>query len=326
MTAGSFALRTMAVGALTAAAAIWLLAAIAGADAPEAGTLRTQPVLVLVLIAIGWGMWQLTARAVAAQARASGLARRLLAAAAPLLLAVWLLYLWETVVVGMRVPFVLMPPPSAIGQAIAGRLDILAADFVQTFVKSVIPGYVIGCAAGMAVAAAAWFWPALGRALLPLGNFMSVMPIVGIAPIMVMWLGFDWQSKAAVASLMVFFPMLVNTLSGLRSAHRLEHDLMRTYAACGFHVLRKLLLPRALPFIFNGLKICSTLALIGAVVAEFFGTPIVGMGFRISSEVGRMGLDLVWATVVVTALVGTSSYGLLVVCERMLTFWHPSQR
>src|SRR3546814_8596177 len=85
-------------------------------------------------------------------------------------------------------------------------------------------------------------------------------------------------------------------------------------------------LPAALPFLFNALKINSTLALIGAIVAEFFGTPIVGMGFRISTEVGRMNIPMVWATIAVAAVAGSASYGLLALAERWMTFWHPSFR
>jgi NitT/TauT family transport system permease protein len=81
-----------------------------------------------------------------------------------------------------------------------------------------------------------------------------------------------------------------------------------------------------MPFIFNALKINATLAMIGAIVAEFFGTPVVGMGFRISTEVGRMALDMVWATIAVAAIAGSAFYGLLVLIERKVTFWHPSLR
>ena len=143
---------------------------------------------------------------------------------------------------------------------------------------------------------------------------------------MVMWFGFDWQSKAAMVVIMTFFPMLVNAVAGLQASGHLERDLMRCYGANWFQTLVKLRLPAAMPFIFNALKINSTLALIGAIVAEFFGTPIVGMGFRISTEVGRMGLDMVWAEIAVAALVGSAFYGLLALIERGVTFWHPSYR
>src|SRR5690606_11163432 len=105
-----------------------------------------------------------------------------------------------------------------------------------------------------------------------------------------------------------------------------ERDLMHTYAASYWQTLFKLRLPAALPFIFNALKINSTLALIGAIVAEFFGTPVVGMGFRIATEVGRMNIDMVWAEIAVAAVAGSLFYGLLALAERLSTFWHPSFR
>jgi len=168
--------------------------------------------------------------------------------------------------------------------------------------------------------------PFLQRGLLPVGNFVAALPIVGMAPILVMWFGFDWQSKAAVVVVMVFFPMLVNTVEGLRAADHMQRDLMRTYGARYWQGLAKLRLPAAMPFIFNGLKICSTLALIGAIVAEFFGSPIKGMGFRISTEVGRLALDMVWAEITVAALAGSAFYGAVALIEKAVTFWHPSQR
>lgn len=244
----------------------------------------------------------------------------------PAAFGLWLVFLWEAVTVGFGVPQVLLPPPSMIVERIAGSLDILAADFHQTFVKAVLSGYVLGCGSAFLVAILVDRVPFLQRGLLPLGNLVSALPIVGIAPIMVMWFGFDWQSKAAVVVVMTFFPMLVNTVTGLAAAGALERDLMRSYGAGYWHALVKLRLPAAMPFIFNALKINSTLALIGAIVAEFFGTPIVGMGFRISTEVGRMNVDMVWAEIVMAALAGSAFYGLVALAERGVTFWHPSYR
>jgi NitT/TauT family transport system permease protein len=141
-----------------------------------------------------------------------------------------------------------------------------------------------------------------------------------------MWFGFDWQSKAAVVVVMVFFPMLVNTVQGLKATDEMQRDLMRTYAGGYWNTLFKLRLPAAMPAIFNGLKIATTLALIGAIVAEFFGSPTLGMGFRISVEVGRLGLDMVWAEIFVAALAGSAFYGAVAMIEKGVTFWHPSQR
>ena len=164
------------------------------------------------------------------------------------------------------------------------------------------------------------------RGLLPLGNFVSALPLIGVAPIMVMWFGFDWPSKAAVVVIMTFFPMLVNTVAGLNAAGSMERDMMRTYASSYWQTLFKLRLPAAAPFIFNALKINSTLALIGAIVAEFFGTPIVGMGFRISSEIGKLNVPMVWAEIAIAALAGSVFYWVVALIERAVTFWHPSVR
>ncbi|SCZ42632.1 ABC transporter permease [Afifella marina] len=252
--------------------------------------------------------------------------RRAFSLAVPVVFGLWLLILWECLVRGFGVPPVLLPPPSAIAVTFASSLPTLWADFRQTFLKAVIAGYAMGCGAGFLLALLVDRVPFLKRGLLPVGNLVSALPIVGIAPIMVMWFGFDWPSKAAVVVVMTFFPMLVNTVSGLNAAGAMERDLMRTYAATHTQSLIKLRLPAALPFIFNALKINSTLALIGAIVAEFFGTPIVGMGFRISTEVGRMNIDMVWAEITVAAIAGSLFYGLVALIERTLTFWHPSYR
>lgn len=251
---------------------------------------------------------------------------RFLAFLQPLLFGVTLLVLWEFLVRGFQVSPVLLPAPSAIGARFASSLPILWTDLVQTFVKGALTGYVIGCGSAILVAVAVDRVPFLRRGLLPVGNFVSALPIIGMAPIMVMWFGFDWQSKAAVVVLMCFFPMLVNAVQGLVATDHLQHDLMRTYAASYWQTLFKLRLPAASPFLFNGLKICTTLALIGAIVAEFFGSPTAGMGFRISTEVGRLQLDMVWAEITVAALVGSAFYGLVALAERAATFWHPSQR
>ncbi len=256
----------------------------------------------------------------------SALGRRAIGIAVPVVFGVTLLVLWEGLVRGLSIPFVLLPPPLAIWDRIVSSLPTLAADFRQTFLKAVLIGYALGCGSGFLAAIAIDRSPFLQRGLLPLGNFVSALPIIGVAPIMVMWFGFDWPSKAAVVVIMTFFPMLVNTVQGLAAATPMERDLMRTYAAGYWQTLFKLRLPAAAPFIFNALKINSTLALIGAIVAEFFGTPIVGMGFRISTEVGRMNVDMVWAEIAVAALAGSVFYGVVTLIERIATFWHPSVR
>jgi NitT/TauT family transport system permease protein len=244
----------------------------------------------------------------------------------PLLFGAWVLVFWQLLVDGFDVPRVLLPAPSVIGHSLLASLPVLAGDFTQTVLHSALIGLVAGCALGFVVGVLIDRSPFLQRGLLPLAALASAVPLIGIAPIMVMWFGFDWHSKAAVVVIMTFFPMLVNTLAGLTEAGHMERDLMCSYGASYWRTLFSLRIPVALPFVFNALKINSTLAMIGAIVAEFFGSPVAGLGFRISTEAARLNMGLVWAAILVAALAGSVLYGVLGWVERRATFWHPSIR
>jgi NitT/TauT family transport system permease protein len=246
--------------------------------------------------------------------------------AVPAIFGITIILVWELMVRGFEVNPVILPSPSDVVERIGQEGPILWADFKQTVLKGALVGYLIGMIAAFVVAVIADRSDFLTRGILPVGSFMAALPIVGTAPILVRWLGSDWQSKAAVVAVMVFFPILVNTVAGLKDTTAMQRDLMRTYAAGYWSTLFKLRLPSAAPFIFNGLKIGTTLALIGAIVAEFFGSPTVGMGFRISTSFGQLALDMVWAEIVVAAVAGSGFYGLVTLIEKRVTFWHPSQR
>ena len=275
--------------------------------------------LALLLWAAAWALNVRIANGPAAGTRAAGLG-------VPAIFGITLLVMWELIVRGLEVPLVILPPPSMIAERVADSLPILWQDFVQTVIKGALSGYVIGCLAAFGTAILVDRSDFLRRGLMPVGSFVAALPIVGTAPILVMWYGFDWQSKAAVVVVMVFFPMLVNITAGLQETTQMQRDQMQTWAASYWQGFWKLRLPAAMPFVFNGLKISSTLALIGAIVAEFFGSPIVGMGFRISTSVGQLALDMVWAEIVVAAIAGSAFYGVVAFIERRVTFWHPSQR
>ena len=274
----------------------------------------------------GWiALWFANTRLVAARPE-GGTGARAIDLLVPVLFGLALLLLWEGLVRGFGVSPVILPPPSTIAERFAASTDVLWADFVQTWWRGVVRGYVIGCAVGFALAILCDRSAFLRAGLMPIGNLMAALPIIGVAPIMVMWFGFDWQSKAAVVVLMTVFPMLVNTVAGLAATDTMGRDLMRSYASGYWTTLWKLRLPAAMPFVFNALKINSTLALIGAIVAEFFGTPLTGMGLRIKQQMGSLDLDMVWATIAVAALVGSLTYGAIALIERAVTHWHPSMR
>lgn len=300
--------------------------------APILSGLRGLGLLLALLIAVGLysfnlalllAIWLISWRL---NTWLAGFGTRAARLAVPIIFGLTALTLWEVAVNVFAISPVLLPAPSVIANTFANSTTLLWRDFVQTAIKGAMSGYLIGCASAIAIAIAIDRFPFLQRGLLPVGNFAAALPIIGLAPILVMWFGFDWQSKAAVVVVMVFFPMLVNTSQGLQDTDAMQRDLMRTYAASYWQTLFKLRLPAALPFIFNGLKIATTLALIGAIVAEFFGSPTRGMGFRISISVGQLAMDLVWAEIVVAALAGSAFYGIIALAEKALTFWHPSQR
>jgi NitT/TauT family transport system permease protein len=335
--AGAWARLTGGVGALVVSAGRF--GSVTGRPFPLLGSLLLGAALPLLIVTnhpgIGIslpGLWfyLLGLAAIAWESMESlarpGAGRSALTLAAPVLFGFWLLYVWEVTVVGFGVPQILLPAPHQIGHQLASQSALLWVDFRQTFLKAVLAGWAAGCGLGFIVAVLIDRVPFLQRGLLPLGNLVSAVPVVGIAPIMVMWFGFDWPSKAAVIVVMTFFPMLINTIAGFGQVDAMGQDMMRAYGASYWQSFFKLRLPSALPFIFNALKINSTLAMIGAIVAEFFGSPIAGMGFRISVEVARMDVDVVWATIAVAAVAGSLFYWLIALVERALTFWHPSYR
>ena len=267
----------------------------------------------------GWGINILLARS-------SAIETRIKSVVVPVIFGASILGLWEILVQGLNISPIILPAPSLVIQTFMASLDILWIDFVQTVLKGALRGFIVGAIAAFAFAILIDRSDFLTRGLLPIGNFFSALPIVGVAPIMVNWFGFGWQSKAGVVVIMVFFPILVNTVQGLKDNDALQRDLMKTYTASYWQMLFNLRLPAAMPFIFNGLKIATTLALIGAIVAEYFGSPTRGMGFRISTGVGSLSIDLVWAEIFAAAIVGTAFFGLMAWGEKKITFWHASQR
>lgn len=277
-------------------------------------------ILAITAIVVWIGLWVLNLML------ARWLPDRLARVVVPILFGLTLILLVELLVIGFNVSFVILPKPTEMVARLFTSLPLLWQDFAQTILKGALSGLIMGCTAALFVAFLASWSDFLRRGLLPLGNFVAALPVVGLAPIMVMWFGFGWESKAAIVVSMCFFPMLVNSVQGLAATSAMERDLFKTYAASPLQQLALLRLPAAMPFILNGLKICTPLALIGAIVAEFFGSPSFGMGFRIKTSVGSLSLDLVWAEIIVAALAGTGFFGLLLIVERSLTFWHPSQR
>ena len=225
--------------------------------------------------------------------------------AVPLIFGATVLGMWELAVRGLEVPRVILPPPSQIAATFGTNLALLWGDFTQTILKGALAGYAIGNIAAFLTALVIDRSDYLRRGLLPLGNFMAALPIVGTAPILGnvvrLWLAVEGGGGGADG----LFPDAGEHGGGALGDHddaaRPDAHLMPP--AGGRHSGPCTCPPR-LPFVFNGLKITSTLALIGAIVAEFFGSPTLGMGFRISTSIGQLDLAMVWSTIVVAALCG----------------------
>ena len=197
---------------------------------------------------------------------------------------------------------------------------------MATFWEEAFRGYVIGCGLAFIVAVLCVRFPLLRRGLMPYAVVSNSIPIIAFAPIVIFWFGFGWESKAIVVVMLTFFPMLVNTVTGLTSYDPLSRELLRSYAANAWTVFWKLQVPNALPYIFNGLKICTTLSMIGAVIAEYFPGPNRGLGFEILNKANEAAWDEVWAGVVLACAIGIAFYLVVLALERTLTFWHVSYR
>ena len=245
--------------------------------------------------------------------------------APPLLFGLAVLAVWE---VGVRAARRAGDHPAgALGDPAAARhlAPTLAADFLQT-IRGVLAGYAIGCGAGLVVAILIDRSPFLQRGLLPLGNLVSALPIVGVAPIMVMWFGFDWQSKAAVVVVMTFFPMLVNATAGLAGAGRdgarpdedLRGGLFADAAQAASARRRAVRLQRAEDQYDAGDDRRDRRRVLRHADGRH--------GLSHLTEVGHLSIDMVWATIVVAAVTGSAFYALVALIERRVTFWHASYR
>jgi NitT/TauT family transport system permease protein len=255
-----------------------------------------------------------------------GLSRRGRGWGPPLLILLLGLLLTQTLLMGYRVPPGLMPTPTRVVRAVWMARTALMRDVVQTFVRQALAGFGLGVGSGLLLGVVLARFPKIEQGILPYLAALSSIPIPALAPVMVGAFGIDWPSKAAVVAVVVLFPVVINTVRGLRAVDPSQLDLMRSYGASAGQVFRQVRIPQSLPYIFNALKLAITLAMIGAIVGEFFAAPGFGLGFRIKIEAARFNFDIVWAAIIYATVVSTLAYGLIVVVEKRLTFWHSSLR
>jgi NitT/TauT family transport system permease protein len=243
-----------------------------------------------------------------------------------IILFVAVLALWEGAVALFAIQRFILPAPSVIGEAFLTNLDRLT--HIGWFTtKEALGGFAIGCTAGIVVALATARWTAANEALMPFAIAANSVPIIAFAPILNNWFGVDNPfSKMMIVAVIVFFPMMINTVRGLTSVDPAMIELMRSYAAGEFAILRKVRLPNALPYMFNAFKVAATLSMIGAVVSEYFGGNRSALGVFITQEAAQFRFHNAWAAIIVACVIGLAFYGVVLLTERLLIPWHSSLR
>ena len=245
----------------------------------------------------------------------------------PALVLVGLLGVWQAglihAVFGLR-DFQL-PFPLQIADAMLDRWDILLWDAVVYTGFEAVVGLLIGSSVGYLCAGLFVRYPLLRLGALPIAAALNAMPIVAVAPIAVLWLGFGQPSKIAVVALMTFAPMAINAFKGLYSVDQQALDLLASVASSPLQVFIKLRMPHSLPYVFSALKVGVTLALIGAIVSEFFNAQR-GLGVTLSNNIQVAKMPLAWAAIVTAALLGLALYALVSLAERRIIPWHASIR
>lgn len=237
---------------------------------------------------------------------------------------------WELAAGLLNLQTFVFPKPSAILAALAanfwdGRFALLPSARA-TLIEALL-GLLMGTATGVAVAFATSRWVSARSVLLPLAVAANAIPIIAFAPLLNNWFGtLNPLSKAAMAAILVFFPVMANVTRGLVQVEPGALELMRSYAASEWTILRKLRIPNALPFFFTALKLATTLSLIGAIVAEYFGGASYVLGRIIVQSASALKFEVTWAAIILGAVTGIAFYLLIVVLERVFIPWHASVR
>src|SRR5262245_6576021 len=236
------------------------------------------------------------------------------------------LVIWQEAIRVFHIQRFLLPKPTAIAsQFWDDRSNLWHAGWF-TF-QEALGGFFIGSGLAVLLALVVARWKPLGRALLPYAIAANAIPIIAFAPIMDVWFSpLSKSSKMAVAAVLCFFPVFVNVLRGLTSVKPQSLELMRSYAAGEIEVFRRVRVPSALPYLFTALKVASVLAMIGAIVGEYFGGSLDALGVQIKDSVLESRYEEGWAAILVASILGIAFYLAIVAVERVAISWHPSIR
>jgi len=238
---------------------------------------------------------------------------------APLLLLCVLLSLWEVLVRAFHVQFFILPSPSQIVVAFIDNFALLSWHGAITFCE-ILLGLLLGAFGGFLLAIAVFYSPLLDKALYPLIIGSQMIPVFAIAPILIVWMGYGLWPKVTVAALISFFPLVVNVSDGLRQPTEQAVDLFRSLGASRSQIFWKLRLPASLPTVFSGLKVSGTLAVVGATIGEWVGSH-QGLGYLMLQSNARLRMSLVFAAILMLAILGLLLFGALRIIERRVVHW-----
>jgi NitT/TauT family transport system permease protein len=237
---------------------------------------------------------------------------------------VLIVLVWQAYIVAFRVPVVVMPPPSSVAGSLVADWKTLLSESWTTFLECVY-GFALAVVIGILIAVTVTSSRALNLMFYPILIATQSIPKVAIAPLVLVWFGTGIQSKVAIAFIVAFFPMVVDTATGLRATPEDLLDLARSLKCTRLQIFWKVQAPAALPFIFSGAKVAVTLAVIGAVIGEFVGSDS-GLGNLVLSANAQVNQPLVWAALVFLSVLGMMLYAAVVVAERILMPWVESAR
>jgi NitT/TauT family transport system permease protein len=233
---------------------------------------------------------------------------------------------WEGSISAFHIQQFLLPRPSDIVKVFWTHRHTLWPAGWYTF-KEALGGFAVGSTLGVLVATVVGRFRTVGTAIMPIAIAANAVPIIAFAPIFGAWFGeVSPHSKMAIAAVLCFLPVMVNTLRGLNSANPRQIELMRSYAAGELVIWRRVRVPTALPFVFTALKVASVLAMIGAIVGEYFGGAFNALGVLINSDATIFDFVTAWAGILVASLLGLALYGAVVGAERLVVRWAPDTR
>jgi NitT/TauT family transport system permease protein len=243
----------------------------------------------------------------------------------PVVFGVLFLAGWQALVVGNDIKPYLLPKPSAIWTQIVDNIDDILSTARVTGTNALV-GLVLGAALGILAALVASRFRVVDSLLVPLAAAVNAMPIIALAPIFnTMFSTTSAVPRRLVVTLVVFFPLFVNALRGLRQVAPIHRELLDSYAAGGWAFARKVRVPGALPFVFTGLRLAASLAVIAAVVAEYFGGLQNGLGTRITSAAANTAYPRAWAYVAAACALGLLFYLVATALERIAMPWRTTR-